>query len=280
MRRPVTKYVRILIVATFAATLGACSLASKPATPPMWKVNDGDTTVWLLGSMHVLPPGTEWRGAAIERAIGEADTLVLESDPYATSDFAAIAKAAGLPPLNERVGADRRGALDEAIARTGQPADAFDGYKDWGAAVMLGTGDALDAGATAKDGVDAVLWAAFRAKERVALEGAGDQLRALDILPPQLQHRMLDEAFDGPRYESVLDAWEHGDLAELDKASASKELRPFLITAANRRWADWIAARIGQKGKLLVAVGAGHLVGAESIVDLLKTKGLKVERVQ
>ena len=53
-----------------------------------------------------------------------------------------------------------------------------------------------------------------------------------------------------------------GDLAALDKASASKELRPFLVTAANRRWAEWIATRMGQKGKLLVAVGAGHLAGA------------------
>ena len=271
---------RALIAVALAGLLAACSLASEPATPPMWKVSDGDTTVWLLGSMHLLPPGTDWRDAAVDRAIGDADTLVLESDPDATSDFDALAKAPGLPPLAERVSPDRREALDKAIARTGQPADAFDGYKDWAAAVMLDTGDAIDAGATAKDGVDATLWDAFRGKTRVALEAPGAQVRALDILPPQLQSRMLDEALDGPRYESVLDAWSRGDLVALDQASASKELRPFLVTAANRRWADWIAARMGQKGKLLVAVGAGHLVGQDSIADLLAAKGLKVERVQ
>ena len=260
--------------------LTACSLASEPATPALWKVSDGDTTVWLLGSMHLLPPGTDWRDAAVERAIGEANTLVLESDPDAKSDFATLAKAPGLPPLTERLGPDRREALDKAIARTGQPADAFDGYKDWSAAVMLDTGDALDAGATSKDGVDAVLWSAFAAKKRVALEQPGAQVRALDILPPQLQRRMLDETLDGPRYEAVLDAWERGDLTALDKASASKELRPFLVTAANRRWARWIATRMEQKGKLLIAVGAGHLAGKESIVGLLAAKGFKVERVQ
>lgn len=275
-----SNWIHALIAAALAGLLAACSLASEPATPPLWRVSDGDTTVWLLGSMHVLPPRTDWRDGAVERAIGEADTLVLESDPDATGDFATLAKAPGLPPLTERVGADRRDALDKAIARTGQPADAFDGYKDWAAAVMLGTGDALDAGADAKHGVDAVLWAAFAKKKRVALEAPGDQVRALDILPPQLQRRMLDEALDGPRYEAVEDAWEHGDLAALDKASASKELRPFLVTAANRRWAGWIGERMRRPGKLLVAVGAGHLVGKESIVDLLKAKGLKVERVQ
>jgi uncharacterized protein YbaP (TraB family) len=271
---------RALIAVALAATLAACSLASEPAKPPMWKVSDGDTTIWLLGSMHLLPPGTDWRDAVVERAIGEADTLVLESDPDAKSEFDTLAKAPGLPPLTERLGPDRRAALDKAIARTGQPAEAFDGYKDWGAAVMLDTGDALDAGATAKDGVDATLWTAFAARKRVTLEAPGAQVRALDILPPQLQRRMLDETLDGPRYESVLDAWEAGDLAALDKAGASKELRPFLVTAANRRWADWIAKRMGSKGKVLVAIGAGHLAGKDSIPDLLSAKGFKVKRVQ
>jgi len=271
---------RALIAVGVAGLLAACSLGGEPAKPPLWRVSDGDTTVWLLGSMHLLPPGTDWRGAAVERAIGDADTLVLESDPTATGGFDAISKAPGLSPLADRLDPARRDALDKAIARTGQPAEAFDAYKDWAAAVMLGTGDATDAGATAKDGVDAILWAAFAKKKRIALEQPGDQVRALDILPPQLQRRMLDEALDGPRYETVLDAWAHGDLTALDKASASTELRPFLVTAANRRWADWIAARMGSKGNVLIAVGAGHLVGADSIVDLLKAKGLKIERIQ
>ena len=274
------RWLHALIAVVLTGLMSACSLASEPAKPPLWKVSDGDTTVWLLGSMHLLPPGTDWRDAAVERAIGQADMLVLESDPGATAGFDAIAKAPGLPPLSERVPPERRDALGKAIARTGQPADAFDGYKDWAAAVMLATGDALDAGATAKDGIDAVLWAAFAGKKRVALELAGAQVRALDILPPQLQRRMLDEALDGPRYESVLDAWARGDLAALDQAGASKELRPFLVTAANRRWAEWIAKRTGAKGKVLVAVGAGHLAGQGSIPDLLAAKGFKVERVQ
>jgi uncharacterized protein YbaP (TraB family) len=269
-----------LIAATLAAMLAACSVATEPAKPPLFVVRDGDTTIWLMGSMHLLPPRTDWRADAVKSAIGAADTLVLETDPEADGGFDAIAKAPGLPPLAKRVAPDRQGALAKAIRRTGQSAGAFDGYKDWAAAVMLSTGDALDAGATAKDGADADLWKAFSAKKRVALEQPGDQLRALDILPPQLQARMLDEALDEPDYETTYEAWARGDLSALDKAGPSKELRPFLITAANRRWANWIAKRMGQPGKVLVAVGAGHLAGKDSLVDLLAAKGLKVERVQ
>ena len=273
------KLLRALMLVALAGALTACPLAREPAKAPLWRVSDGDTTIWLMGSIHLLPPRIDWRTEVVDRAM-DADTLVLETDPTATSDFDAIAKAPGLPPLAKRVGADRQEALARAIERTGQPGDAYDGYKDWAAAVMLATGDALNSRASAKNGIDAQLWKAFGKKQRVVLEGAGDQLRALDILPAQLQARMLDETLDGADYDTTYEAWATGDLAAIDKTGPSKELRPFLVTAANRRWADWIAARMTTKGKVLVAVGAGHLAGKDSIPDLLAAKGLKVERVQ
>ena len=274
------KTIRGLIVIALVGALAACGITHDRATPPMWKVSDGDTTVWLLGSMHLLPSRADWRSDTVTRAINGADTLVLETDPTATADFDAVGKAPGLPPLAKRVGADRQTALARAIERTGQPGDAFDGYKDWAAAVMLATGDALSSRATAQNGVDAQLWAAFAKRQRVALEQPGEQLRALDMLPPQLQARMLDEAIDGADYDTTYAAWASGDLPAIDRVAPSNPLRPFLITAANRRWTDWIAARMGRPGKVLVAVGAGHLAGKDSIPELLKAKGLKVERVQ
>lgn len=273
------KLLRALMLVALAGALTACPMAREPAKAPLWRISDGDTTIWLMGSIHLLPPRIDWRTDAIDRAMG-ADELVLETDPTATGDFDAIGKAPGLPPLAKRIGADRQDALARAIERTGQPGDAFDGYKDWAAAVMLATGDALNSRASAKNGIDAQLWGKFKDRQRVALEKPGDQLRALDILPPQLQARMLDETLDGADYDTTYEAWATGDLAAIDKAGPSKELRPFLVTTANRRWADWIAARMATKGKVLVAVGAGHLAGKDAIPELLKAKGLKVERVQ
>ncbi|MBS0480107.1 MAG: TraB/GumN family protein [Proteobacteria bacterium] len=273
------KLLRALMLVALAGALTACPLAREPARAPLWRISDGDTTVWLMGSIHLLPPRIDWRTEAVDRAM-DADELVLETDPTAPGDFDAIGKAPGLPPLAQRVGADRQDALARAIERTGQPGDAFDGYKDWAAAAMLATGDALNSRASAKNGVDAQLWKAFRGRQRTALEKPGDQLRALDMLPPQLQARMFDESLDGADYDTTYDAWATGDLAAIDRAGPSKELRPFLVTAANRRWADWIAARMGRPGKVLVAVGAGHLGGKDAIPELLKAKGLKVERVQ
>lgn len=268
-----------LIAVAGALALAGCQPAER-AKPPMWTVSDGDTTVWLVGSMHLLPPGTVWRTEPIEQAIKTADTLVLETDPTADQGFDALARDPSLPPLDKRIDPAKADALAKAIGRTGQPAEAFAHYKDWAVAVALERGDADDAGATARDGVDKILWDTFAKRKRLGLEPPGAQLHAIDLLPAQLQRRMLDTAIAAPSYESAFAAWRDGDLAALDKAAGSKELRPFLVTTANRRWASWIAGRMGQPGKVLIAVGAGHLVGDDSIVALLKANGLKVDRVQ
>ena len=109
---------RALLLIALAGALTACPLAREPARAPLWRISDGDTTIWLMGSIHLLPPRIDWHTDAVDRAM-DADTLVLETDPTATGDFDAIAKAPGLPPLAKRVAADRQDALARAIERTG-----------------------------------------------------------------------------------------------------------------------------------------------------------------
>lgn len=53
-----------------------------------------------------------------------------------------------------------------------------------------------------------------------------------------------------------------------------------LLTDRNIRWSRWIARRMRMPGKVLVAVGAGHLAGRESVVAMLRRAGLSVRRVQ
>jgi uncharacterized protein YbaP (TraB family) len=38
--------------------------------------------------------------------------------------------------------------------------------------------------------------------------------------------------------------------------------------------------RLSKPGSVMVAVGAGHLAGRNSLVDMLKREGLKVRRLQ
>jgi uncharacterized protein YbaP (TraB family) len=58
------------------------------------------------------------------------------------------------------------------------------------------------------------------------------------------------------------------------------ELRDALLVSRNVRWAQWLDDRLDRPGTILVAVGAGHLAGDESVQAMLRKRGLKVRRVQ
>ena len=60
----------------------------------------------------------------------------------------------------------------------------------------------------------------------------------------------------------------------------SPELRAVLMQNRNARWADWLAERMDQPGTVMVAVGAGHLVGRDSVRTLLEAKGYTATRIQ
>lgn len=46
------------------------------AAPAMWLVKDGDSEIYLFGSMHVLQPGLKWRAPAYDEAWRRADTVI------------------------------------------------------------------------------------------------------------------------------------------------------------------------------------------------------------
>ena len=261
--------------------LTACGRPAVEAHPPLFRVRDGDTTLWLLGTMHLLPPEVAWRDAAVSRAIDGADALVVESAPDDAVDFATLATARGVPPLAARVPPGDRAALDRAMAAAGLKPGALDGQKTWAAATSLATGEAIAAGASPADGVEAGLWRAFAGRSRSAFHRASEQVRQLDALPPSLQDALLAQALD-PRggYRPTLAAWARGDLTALDPMRDGTPLAARLVGEPNRRWANWIAARMRAPGTVLVAVGAGHLAGRYALQEMLRARGYGVERVR
>jgi hypothetical protein len=53
-----------------------------------------------------------------------------------------------------------------------------------------------------------------------------------------------------------------------------------LIRQRNANWSKWIEQRMAQPGAVMIAVGAGHLAGRDSVVEMLKKDGYKVQRLQ
>lgn len=267
-------------------SLNGCSLLGEDADPALWVVKDDDTTVYLFGTVHVLKPGTNWFDDGVRTAFDASDEVVLEiakPDPQAIAALTAQLGTRGGPPFAPEV---------QAAAREMGMADGeIDRQEPWLAAMTLGQRAVVKAGYGAGDGVEATLSrAAEKAGKPVrALESARGQIMLFDGLPGAAQSAMLDATVrDLPQTKARLDkfvsAWSAGDAetvgAEMNRvAQAAPEVAEVLVTRRNARFADWVAARMEQPGTVFVAVGAGHLAGKGSVQELLRDKGMTVERV-
>ena len=63
---------RLLAPIAALLTLGSASAASSApyaARPALWAVSDADTTVYLFGTIHLLPENYQWRSAKIDQAV-------------------------------------------------------------------------------------------------------------------------------------------------------------------------------------------------------------------
>ena len=273
----------------------ACSRSRPPieARPALWRVADKDTTIWLFGSIHALPPEVRWETPVVRRAIEAADTLILEvppADPAAArAGFLAVAERDGLPPIRARVAAADRGPLERGMAQAGVEPDSLDHLTTWGAALTISAAAGRRDDARGADGVEPVLAARFAGKAIGALETREGQFATFDRLPKTSQRALLLQAAaeardEGRGYARLLKAWVAGDEAAL--AATLEPLRgdpaamTALVTARNARWTNAIVRRMTRPGRVFIAVGAGHLVGPGSVVAMLRARGWKVTRVE
>ena len=290
---------RLLPVALLLALAPCSARAPVVAHPALWKLADADTTIYLFGTVHVLPKDYRWRDPAIDRAIAAAQTLTLETildeEPGRVARaLMAIGRQEGLPPLLQRVPPRRRAALAKLIAASGMPAATLDGFKTWAAAIVL-TGPALaqiGVSAGGDSGVEPQLTATFRGAGKAVdgLETPEQQLGYFDALPEAAQREFLSETVDDPArtrkdFETMLRAWSSGNVAAIARAFAedaefTPALRELLVRRRNRLWTAALAKRLDRPGVAFVAVGAGHLAGPDSLQTMLAARGLKVERVQ
>src|SRR4249919_3394238 len=69
---------RLAAISAIAVTACGTAPAAEPkaASPAMWRVADEDTTIYLFGTIHLLPKGTQWRSPAFDKAAAGSDSLV------------------------------------------------------------------------------------------------------------------------------------------------------------------------------------------------------------
>ena len=266
--------------------------ASKPA---MWEVRSPTARLVILGTMHELPPRLDWYPGRVERALIDADELWLEVTPdeleSAPQLVARMAADEPVAPLDRRLPP----ALAEearALAREAQlPAAAADRLESWALAIAVSNAAGADAGLSRDNGVEAKLArrAASLRKPMRGLETAQSQLEAFDRLPDSMQDSLLATTvrkadLAAGRSRALAAAWAAGEVDTLAALAAESlaetpELVGPLVDARNAAWAQRLDAHLRGRGRIMVAVGAGHLVGPDNLLDRLAARGHIVRRL-
>jgi uncharacterized protein len=278
-----------------AAAASAIGALERAAGPALWKVADEDTTIYVFGTIHILPPGIEWFDGRIRKAFDSSQLLVTEitrDDPTATQALIlgkAMLKEGGT--LRDLLSAEQRAAYEQALSDLGMPLAMFDRFEPWYVSVSLSTLPLMRDGFAEENGVERFLetQASQRGMPQVGLETAEYQLSLFDTLPLGVQKTYLAKVVSElPNLSSVIKsmirAWQTGDAEELARLVNSEQSDPVLIeqllVRRNKAWAQWIDQRLEEPGTVFVAVGAGHLAGPASVQDQLLAMGIASQRIQ
>ncbi len=281
-----------------ALALAACAPppAAPSGEPALWRITDANSEIWIFGSVHMLPDGVAWRNERLNAAFASADEFITETatGPDAVAAFQQASMQYGAMPegeqLSDRLGREDQVRLRRAINAHNLDASAIERTRPWLAALQLSLMAATDAGQSPDNGVENVLFAeaAHTGKRMSFFETPEAQVRILADLPPDAEAHFLAvtlreiEGDNAASMAAMDQAWASGDTAALDHMLAEqwREAGPVvheaMILHRNRAWADEIAERLDGSGTIFIAVGAAHLLGDGSVIDLLRERGVTV----
>lgn len=282
---------RLLLVALL------CSATLAQAKLFLWEAERDGQRVWLLGSVHLGRADFFPLAPPIEAAYKEAETLAVEADVSDSNAIAPLYSMAMLPAdqaLGGLLSPQQNKQLNAALARANFPRVAADRMKPWLLGITLSVLEMQKLGYQPQNGIDMHFLQRARSdhKKVVELESVKAQFELLDGLPQDESvgvllatlEPILKQQFK-PMFDAMITAWQKGDANSMRRIiddytpddNVSRRLNDKLISQRNRTMAEKIAGLAGLPAPLVV-IGAGHLAGQDSVIDLLKSRGFRVKQ--
>ena len=267
-----------------------------PSKSCLWVVETTSNKVFLMGSLHVLKSSAYPLAAEIDRAYASSQRLVFETDIGAMMEPAIQAKMMelGVYPegqdLFQNISETTRKNLEEKLQDLGLPPAYFSRFKPWFLAVTLTTLELQRLGFNPLYGIDLHFYTKAKAdeKELAYLESVEYQLNLLGNMNAQDQKSFLtqtlkDLEISAQLADDMMTAWQNGDADDLyallfKSFEDHPGIEDRLLTRRNKDWIQQIETMLKEPKNTMVIVGAGHLIGPEGLVELLKQKGYKVKQ--
>ncbi|WP_343730374.1 TraB/GumN family protein [Duganella sp.] len=265
----------------------------------LFKVQQGAHTLYLFGTIHVGSKDFYPLEPRLAGLLKKAPVLALEIDPL--GDPQKLARAVQQHGLSSKGTAGLspawRQRLERLLKQYNIEPDTVAAMKPWLLASLLTVSEFAAQGYEASMAVDAHLSKQAHAagQKIVELESADSQMALFDKMTANEQLMFLQEAIAGiedkeqaKQAREIADAWRKADIEALDALALKAEqddtfsgrfVQQVLLEGRNPALADGMVRLMARENNSVAAIGVLHLVGKSSVPELLRKRGLTVERI-
>jgi uncharacterized protein YbaP (TraB family) len=288
----------VLLAAFWASINTAYAQASEQQKKDfLWSAKSGKGTVYFLGSVHLLKADAYPLDKNIEAAYKDSQRVVFEADidTVNTPAFQARMLSLGLYPegqtLAQNISKETYALLEKKLTEVGLSIDQVSRFKPWLCAVTIAALKLKRMGFDPEYGVDKYFFKKAKedGKERLFLETLDFQIALFSDLGGTeaeafLKQTLKDLEVVETMLPDIMSAWKTGDAARLESIMTTSfkdypDIYDRFIVQRNRAWSGFIEQLLAQGGTTLVVVGAGHLVGQDNLLQLLRDKKYTIEQV-
>ena len=291
----------ILFLAVFLtiSMFSGAAFASRPEDTNkhcLWSIETANSTIFLLGSMHISPNDIYPLPEVIEHAYDKCSKVIFEADMEAVNgpSFKTKIMTLGVYPegdnLKDNVSGQTFSLLKKRADATGIPMQQLSRLKPWLCALTLSSIELLKLGFNPLLGIDMYFFnkAKEDGKEMLGFETAQFQLNLMSKMTRKQEEMMLRQTLKDLEViekdaTKLVKYWKSGDSKGLDSLILKSfkglpELYDRWFLSRNKKWLAEIKKLIGKNENIFIVVGAGHLVGRDGLVELLRRENYKIHQ--
>ena len=263
----------------------------------LWKVKGETNTLYLLGSIHLMPPELYPLPKPYNDAFEDAEKVVFEIDEsiqdqkFAQQTMLKYAKPSNGQSLSDLMDSDEYAEIRKLAKENNVPMLMIDPFDPWFSSITLIGLQYLNAGLSPEHGIDQHFMrkAQEAGKPILGLETLDDQFGMFDSVSMEVQTEMLLETLKQEVdmqvfVDQMLEDWQTGDMEGLeallmDEFDEAPELYDAMLVNRNLNWIQQFQPMLKDTDDYLVVVGAAHMLGKDGVVELLQAQGYSVEQL-
>lgn len=264
---------------------------------PLWRVTSGTDTLHIMGSVHLLRPEVYPLDPVMQSAIDSADKVAFEVDFDSLQNVGPKFMQRGLYEGDKTIEDELADTTYAFFASTldslGIPPSNVKKMKPWFLGITLSGIVLQRSGYDTQAGIEQHVYRAIGERDEevevVGLETIDEQLNlfaSMDDDDPNkyIYYTLKNLSESVTQIDRITEAWQAGEVQKIadlmnEGMEEFPEFRERLLTQRNQNWIAPIEALMQEDERVLVVVGVGHLVGENSVVDLLREKGYTVTQL-